>query len=118
MLESQNDKNFKNTDPQSQEINPDWKKYNKRIHNLHDDTTINNQPTIKKRVRTKNSKLTIISAKKRAGDSGIGLYFPYVGFTVWCLQKFGPKLFLKHISHFKYLNVHAAKKMLRELVKL
>jgi len=63
-------------------------------------------------------KLTIISAKKRAGNSGIGLYFPYVGFTIWCLQKFGPKLFLKHISHFKYLNVHAAKKMLRELVKL
>mgnify|MGYP003980769795 FL=1 len=61
-------------------------------------------------------KLTIIDAKKRAGDSGIGLYFPYVGFTVWCLQKFGLKLFLKHISYFKYLNVHTGKKMLRELV--
>ena len=29
MLESQNDKNLKNSDPHSQEINPDWKKYNK-----------------------------------------------------------------------------------------
>jgi len=62
-------------------------------------------------------KLTIIDAKKRAGDSGVGLYFPYVGFTVWCLQKFGLKLFLKHISHFKYLNVHTGKKMLREWIR-
>jgi len=62
MLESQKGKNFKNSDQHSQKINPDWKKYNKRIHILPDETTINNQSTIKKRVRTKNSKLTIISA--------------------------------------------------------
>jgi cell division septation protein DedD len=61
MLESQKDKNFKNLDPHSQEINPDWKKYNKRLHNLHNDDQINSEPNIKKRVRTKNSKLTIIS---------------------------------------------------------
>ena len=61
-------------------------------------------------------KLTIIDAKKRAGDSGIGIYFPYVGYTVWCLQKFGLKLFFNHILHFKYLNAHTAKKMLREII--
>ncbi|HIF01993.1 MAG TPA: SPOR domain-containing protein [Nitrospinaceae bacterium] len=62
MLESQNGKTLKNSDPHSQEINPDWKKYNKRIHNLHDYDQINNQSKTEKRIRTKNSKLAIISA--------------------------------------------------------
>ena len=62
MLESQNDKFLKNSDPHSQEINPDWKKYNKRIHNLHEYDQIKNQYKTEKRVRTKNSKLATISA--------------------------------------------------------
>jgi cell division septation protein DedD len=62
MLESQNGKTIKSSDPKSQEINPDWKKYNKRIHNLYDYDQINNQSKAEKRVRTKNSKLAIISA--------------------------------------------------------
>ena len=62
MLESQNDKILKNSDPHSQEINPDWKKYNKRIHNLHEYDQIKNQYKTEKRVRTKNSKLATISA--------------------------------------------------------
>ena len=62
MLESQNDKIHKNSDPHSQEINPDWKKYNKRIHNLHEYDQIKNQYKTEKRVRTKNSKIAIISA--------------------------------------------------------
>ena len=62
MLESQNDKILKNSNPHSQEINPDWKKYNKRIHNLNEYDQIKNQYKIEKRVRTKNSKLAIISA--------------------------------------------------------
>ena len=62
MLESQNDKILKNSDPHSQEINPDWKKYNKRIHNLHEYDQIKNHYKTEKGVRTKNSKLAIISA--------------------------------------------------------
>ena len=34
MLEIQEDKNIKKSYPQSQEINADWKKYNKRLINL------------------------------------------------------------------------------------
>ena len=62
MLEIQKDKNIKKSDPQSQEINAGWKKYNKRLNNLLDDAQIKNVWQTKKRLRTKNSKLTIISA--------------------------------------------------------
>ena len=62
MLEIQEDKNIKKSDPQSQEINAGWQKYNKRLNNLPDDAQIKTVWETKKRVRTKNSKLTIISA--------------------------------------------------------
>ena len=62
MLEIQEDRNIKKSGPQTQEINGDWQKYNKRLNNLLDDAKIKNVWETKKRVRTKNSKLTIISA--------------------------------------------------------
>ena len=62
MLEIQEDKYIEKSDPQSQEINADWKKYNKRINNLLDSAQIKTVWETKKRVRTKNSKLAIISA--------------------------------------------------------
>ena len=62
MLEIQENKNIGKSDPKSQEINADWKKYNKRLNNLLDDAQIKNVWETKKRVRTKNSKLAIISA--------------------------------------------------------
>ena len=62
MLEIQEDRNIKKSGPQTQEINGDWQKYNKRLNNLLDDAKIKNVWKTKKRVRTKNSKLTIISA--------------------------------------------------------
>ena len=62
MLEIQEDKNIEKSDPQSQEINADWKKYNKRLINLLDNAHIKTELKTAKRIRTKNSKLTIISA--------------------------------------------------------
>ena len=62
MLEMQEDKRIKKSDPQSQEINAGWQKYNKRLNNLPDDAQIKTVWETKKRVRTKNSKLAIISA--------------------------------------------------------
>ena len=62
MLEIQEDKKIKKSDPQSQKINADWKKYNRRLNNLLDDAKIKNVWETKKRIRTKNSKLAIISA--------------------------------------------------------
>ena len=62
MLEMQEDKSIEKLDPQSQEINAGWQKYNKRLNNLPDNAQIKTVWETKKRVRTKNSKLTIISA--------------------------------------------------------
>ena len=55
-------KSIEKSDPQSQEINVDWMKYNKRLNNLLDDVQNKTVWETKKRVRTKNSKLAIISA--------------------------------------------------------
>ena len=62
MLEIQEDKNIKTLDSQLQEINEDWKKYNKRLGNLLDDVQIKTKLETEKKVRIKNSKLPIISA--------------------------------------------------------
>ena len=62
MLEMQEDKSIEKSDPQSQEINAGWQKYNKRLNNLPDDAQIKNVWETKKKIRTKNPKLTIISA--------------------------------------------------------
>ena len=62
MLEMQEDKSIEKLDPHAQELNADWKKYNKRLNNLLDNAQIKNVWETKKRVRTKNSKLAIISA--------------------------------------------------------
>jgi len=61
MLEIQEDKSIKKLDPQTQEINVGWQKYNKRLNNLSDGAEFKTVWDIKKRVRTKNSKLAIIS---------------------------------------------------------
>ena len=62
MLEIQEDKSIKKLDQQTQEINVGWQKYNKRLNNLSDDAEFKTVWNIKKRVRTKNSKLATISA--------------------------------------------------------
>ena len=62
MLEIQEEKKNKRSEPQSQEINAGWQKYNKRLNIPLDDTQIKNVWKTEKSVRTKNSKLTIISA--------------------------------------------------------
>ena len=62
MLEIQEDKSIKKLDSQSQKINTGWQKYNKRLNNLPDDAQIKTVWETKKRVRTKNSKLAIISS--------------------------------------------------------
>ena len=62
MLEMQEDKSIEKLDPQSQAINAGWQKYNKRLNNLPDDAQIKTVWETKKRIRTKNSKLAIISA--------------------------------------------------------
>ena len=56
MLEIQKNRNIKKLDPQTQEINAGWQKYNKRLNNLLDDAQIKNVWETKKRVRTKNSR--------------------------------------------------------------
>ena len=53
MLEIQEDKNIKTLDSQLQEINEDWKKYNKRLGNLLDDVQIKTKLETEKKVRTK-----------------------------------------------------------------
>ena len=45
------------------------------------------------------------------------VYFPYVPYSIWCMNNLGLRLFLKHFSHFKYLNLHSEKKILREIIK-
>ena len=62
MLEIQEDKSIEKLDAKSQEINEGWQKYNKRLNNLPDNAQIKSVWKTKKRVRTKNSKLAIISA--------------------------------------------------------
>ena len=44
-------------------------------------------------------------------------YFPYIPFTIWCLKNLGLKNFIKHYTHFQYLNLHTAKKILFDLMK-
>ena len=62
MLEILKEKSIGKSDPHAQEINAAWQKYNKRLNNLPDDAQIKAVWETKKRVRTKNSKLAIISA--------------------------------------------------------
>ena len=52
-----------------------------------------------------------IDTFKRLKLGWFHVYFPYVTYTIWCLKKFGLRLFLKHFSHFKYLNLHSSKKI-------
>ena len=56
-----------------------------------------------------------IELMKRQNFGWFGTYFPYVFYTIWCMKNLGLRIFLKHISHFIYLNIHTAKKITREL---
>ena len=57
-----------------------------------------------------------IELLKKQNFGWFGTYFPYVPYTMWCMKNLGLRIFLKHISHFKYLNIHATKKITRELL--
>lgn len=57
-----------------------------------------------------------IELLKKQNFGWFGTYFPYVNYTIFCVKILGLRIFLKHISHFKYLNIHTAKKITRELL--
>ncbi len=59
---------------------------------------------------------SIIKSVKTQKLGWFKTYFPYIPFTIWCLRNLGLRLFLKHFSHFKYLNLHSGKKILREII--
>ena len=42
-------------------------------------------------------------------------YFPYIPYSIWCLRNLGLKVFIKYNAHFRYLNFHTAKNIVREL---
>jgi len=56
-----------------------------------------------------------IELMKKQNFGWIGTYFPYIRYTIWCMKNLGLQIFLKHISHFKYLNIHSCKKIAKEL---
>ena len=56
-----------------------------------------------------------IKLMKRQNLGWFKTYFPYVGYTIFCINNLGIRIFLKNISHFKYINFHAGKKIIKEL---
>lgn len=60
-------------------------------------------------------KMKIVEANRYIGHKGISVYFPYLNYTIWCLKNLGFRIFLKHFSHFSYLNIHTGKKILRDI---
>lgn len=61
------------------------------------------------------SKKSIISSIKTQKLGWFKTYFPYVHFTIWCIQNLGGKIFFRHNAYFRYLNFHTSKKIIREL---
>lgn len=62
------------------------------------------------------SKKSIIKSIKTQKLGWFKTYFPYVPFSIWCLKNLGLKIFIKHYTHFRYLNFHTAKKILFDLM--
>jgi glycosyltransferase involved in cell wall biosynthesis len=62
------------------------------------------------------SKKSFIQILKTQKLGGFKTYFPYVPFTIWCLKNLGLKNFIKNNAYFRYLNIHSAKKIIRELI--
>ena len=62
------------------------------------------------------SKKSFIQILKTQKLGGFKTYFPYVPFTIWCLKNLGLKNFIKNNTYFRYLNIHSAKKIIRELI--
>ena len=63
------------------------------------------------------SSKSFLDALKYQKYSWFKTYFPYVPFSIWCLKNLGLKIFIKHYTHFRYLNFHTAKKILFDLMK-
>jgi len=61
------------------------------------------------------SSSSIIKLMRKQNGSWYNTYFPYVTYTIFCMKNLGLRVFLKHISHFKYLNIHTGKNIVREL---
>jgi cell division protein FtsN len=61
MLRTEENKNLKKNDSQLDEIDADWKKYNKRLDSLIDKDQFSNKINTKNKIRSKNPKITIIS---------------------------------------------------------
>ena len=61
------------------------------------------------------SKKSIISSLKTQKLGWFKTYFPYVRFTIWCIQNLGGKIFFKYNAYFRYLNFHSAKKIFRDM---
>ena len=62
------------------------------------------------------SKKSFIQILKTQKLGRFKTYFPYVPFTIWCLKNLGLKNFIKNNTYFRYLNIHSAKKIIRELI--
>jgi cell division protein FtsN len=61
MLKIQEYKNLEKLESPIQEINEDWKKYNKRLDSMLDNAQFGNELDNKKKIRTKNSKIAFFS---------------------------------------------------------
>ena len=61
------------------------------------------------------AKKSIISSIKTQKLGWFKTYFPYVRFTIWCIQNLGGKIFFKYNAYFRYLNFHSAKKIFRDM---
>ena len=61
MYRNQNKKNIDEVDVKLRDINDNWKKYNKRLESIYDNAEIEAEIEAEQKIRSKNSKLTIIS---------------------------------------------------------
>lgn len=61
------------------------------------------------------AKKSIIKSIKTQKLGWFKTYFPYVHFTIWCIQNLGVKRFFKYNAYFRYLNFHSAKKIFRDI---
>jgi cell division protein FtsN len=61
MYKNQDEENMDDVDTNLRDINDNWKKYNKRLESIYDNAEIEAEIEAEQKIRSKNSKLTIIS---------------------------------------------------------
>ena len=60
---------------------------------------------------------SFIDLLKKEDVGLIGIIFPYVKFTSWCLKNLGVKLFLKNLKWFLVINYRTERKIIHELLQ-